>query len=62
MIDRLKCGNCHKVILYKERVFLNVFNTIVHQRCYKPIYRIKDRGTYGELIERYDFLEQFKRQ
>ena len=52
--DRLRCPNCNRYYLNKDRVFLDEMNTVIHQSCYKlGTLPIKDRGTYKEIIEKY---------
>lgn len=60
MIDRLCCGECGQVVKYKERVYLDTYNTVIHQKCYKPNRDIKDRGTFKEIVNKYSFFEELR--
>lgn len=31
MIKRLRCCNCHKLVKYKEYLYLDMMNTVLHQ-------------------------------
>lgn len=57
---RLHCGECSEIVRYKEFIFLDEFNTIIHQKCYKPKYIIKDKGTFNEIINKYDFFNDLR--
>lgn len=59
---RLCCGNCRELVRLNERVYLDEINTVIHMRCYHSSYafRIKDRGTYREIIEKYSFFDDLK--
>jgi len=40
-------------------VFLDIINTVIHQRCYTmDTLPIKDSGTYREIITKYDFFSE----
>lgn len=60
MINRLYCPKCCQVIKYKERVYLDMLNSVLHQRCYTYDHEIKDHGTLKEIVNKYDFFEQFR--
>jgi hypothetical protein len=56
--DRLRCPKCKRLYKLNDQVFLDDLNTVIHQKCYSPyiIYAVKDKGTYKEIIQRYDFF------
>jgi len=55
--NRLRCPKCQRLYKNKDRVFLDEINTVLHQSCYTlDSLKIIDRGTYREIIERYDFF------
>lgn len=58
--DRLRCPNCNRLYKMKDQVFLDDLNTVIHQKCYSPYttYAVKDKGTYKEIMERYDFFSE----
>lgn len=57
--NRLRCPKCKRYYLNKDRVFLDEMNAVIHQRCYTPdVLQIKDRGTYKEIINKYDFFHE----
>lgn len=53
MIERLRCGTCHKLVKYKDYVYLDMINTIIHQRCYTPDFDFKDKGTLEYIMDKY---------
>lgn len=60
MINRLRCGKCRKVVKYKDWIYLDTFNTLIHQKCYSPTYDIKDRGTFKEIVNKYSFFDELR--
>lgn len=54
------CNICRKRYIDKDKVFLDVFNTVTHQRCYEfeSDIKLKDLGSFKEIVNRYDFFEQ----
>ena len=50
MLNRLKCNACHKLIKYKDFVYLDMLNSVIHQRCYTPIFDVKDKGIFQEVM------------
>ncbi|ASK62306.1 hypothetical protein CFK37_09115 [Virgibacillus phasianinus] len=58
---RLKCPVCERFYKNKDKVFLDEFNTVVHQSCYgryTSAQAILDQGTYRSTIEKYDFFHE----
>lgn len=61
MIDRLRCGVCHGLVKYRDYVFVDVLNTIIHAKCYGPGRReIIDKGPFNEIINKYNFFDDLK--
>lgn len=60
MLNRIRCSNCHKLVKYKDFVYLDIVNTVIHQRCYSPEFEVKDKGTFSDITEKYNFFEQLK--
>lgn len=59
ILNRLRCSNCNRSFLNKDRVFLDEYNTVLHQRCYNlDTLTIKDKGTYLNIISKYDFFNE----
>lgn len=57
---RLCCGECGEVVKYKERVFLDIVHTVLHQKCYQARSEIIDRGTFNEIVNKYDFFKELR--
>lgn len=60
MLNRIRCGKCYKLVKYNDFVYLDIINTLIHQRCYSPELEIKDSGIFTDLIKKYSFFEQLK--
>jgi len=58
---RIHCGVCRAVLEDNDMVFLDEFNTVVHQSCYslETNLPVKDLGTYRSIIESYYFFSKF---
>ena len=57
--NRLRCPLCSRFYKNKDMVFLDIINTVIHQRCYTlDTLPIIDRGTYREIITKYDFFSE----
>lgn len=56
------CRNCKRHYRYNDSVILDIWHSIIHESCYEQLsgYKIKDRGTYGEIIEKYDFFKELR--
>lgn len=56
------CKNCKQHYRYDDLVVLDEWNSILHETCYKELthFKINDRGTYREIVEKYDFFEEFR--
>ena len=59
MLNRLKCNACHKLIKYKDFVYLDLLNSVIHQRCYTPIFDVKDKGIFQEVMKKYPLFEEW---
>lgn len=59
-INRIRCPVCHRYYLNKDIVYLDISNTIIHQRCYdkERFFPIKHVGTYRKLMEKYPKFEK----
>lgn len=62
MIDRVRCGACHGLVKYKDYIYLDTLNTVIHQPCYKPTVDVKDSGQFEEIIHRHSFFHELKRK
>ncbi len=59
VFNRLRCPRCQKYYKNSDRVFLDVMNTVIHQSCYTlETLSIKDKGTYGDIIEKHNILKE----
>lgn len=58
----LYCENCERYYRRSDPVVLDIFNSVYHESCYKKLteYKIIDRGTYGEIVDKYDFFKEFR--
>ena len=52
------CDSCKQHYRYDDQVVLDMMNGIFHADCYHNLTKlpIKDRGTYREIVEKYDFF------
>jgi hypothetical protein len=50
IVGKLRCPVCAKPIQLEDKVFLDIINTVIHQKCYyqSPYHRIpkKDEGAF----------------
>ncbi len=57
--NRLRCPHCQRYYKNNDPVVLDDWNTVIHMKCYSVNdFNIKDKGTYKEIIEKYDFFEE----
>ncbi|MFD1607515.1 hypothetical protein [Oceanobacillus luteolus] len=56
------CYHCKRHYRYNDPVVLDAWNSILHASCYEYLteYPIIDKGTYGEIIEKYDFFKELR--
>lgn len=62
MIKCLRCGICHGLLKYKDYVYLDIINTVLHQRCYNPRIEVKDQGTFNDILNKYSFFYEFRQE
>jgi hypothetical protein len=59
---KLRCGICSEVVEIDDKVFLDLINTIIHQKCYfkHPEYLlpIKNEGTFKKMLFKYPFFNE----
>lgn len=56
---RIMCPYCEKPHQNDDAVYLDIINTVIHQKCYPSDgLTIKDRGTYREILEKYEFFHE----
>lgn len=59
--DRLRCPVCKSIYKNKDIVLLDEINTVIHLKCYSRYkantLQVVDKGTYRQLINKYDFFE-----
>ncbi|MED3841790.1 hypothetical protein [Geobacillus stearothermophilus] len=62
IIGRLRCPICSEPVQRDEKVFLDIINTVMHQKCYyKSSQRrlpIKDEGSFQKMLLKYPFFHQ----
>jgi hypothetical protein len=62
IVGRLRCPVCSESILLDDKVFLDIINTVIHQKCYykSPAYQlpIKDEGFFKKMIFKYPFFNE----
>lgn len=56
---RMCCSVCHEVLFEEDMVFLDLLNTVTHQRCYslETNLEITDLGTFKMVIENNPILK-----
>jgi hypothetical protein len=61
IVGRLRCPICSETVQPDEKVFLDIINTVIHQKCYyKSSQRrlpIKDKGLFQKMLLKYPFFE-----
>ncbi|BDG48755.1 hypothetical protein [Parageobacillus sp. KH3-4] len=60
IVGRLRCPICSEVVRPDEKVFLDIINTIIHQKCYYKSSRrlpIKDEGPFQKMLMKYPFFQ-----
>jgi hypothetical protein len=61
IVGRLRCPICSEIVHPDDKVFLDLINTILHQRCYYKSPRrlpIKDQGTFQKMLLKYPFFNE----
>jgi hypothetical protein len=60
IVGRLRCPICSEVVKIDDKVFLDIMNTIVHQKCYYQSSKrlpIKDEGPFQKMFLKYPFFQ-----
>jgi hypothetical protein len=61
IVGRLRCPICSEVVRSDEKVFLDIINTVIHQKCYyQSPHRlpIKDEGIFQKMLMKYLFFNE----
>ncbi|AKM19360.1 MULTISPECIES: hypothetical protein [Geobacillus] len=61
IIGRLRCPICSEPVQPDEKVFFDIINTVMHQKCYYKFPRrlpIKDKGSLQKMLLKYPFFHQ----
>ncbi|MED4359483.1 hypothetical protein [Geobacillus stearothermophilus] len=61
IVGRLRCPICSKPVQPDEKVFLDIINTVVHQKCYYKALRrlpIQDEGSFQKMLLKYPFFNE----
>jgi hypothetical protein len=62
IVGRLRCPICSEPVKMDEKVFLDIINTVIHQKCYykSPQRRlpIKDEGPFQKMLMKYPFFHE----
>ncbi|KEF40101.1 hypothetical protein M670_00116 [Schinkia azotoformans MEV2011] len=60
VIGQLRCPVCRETVKMDDKVILDIFNTIVHVKCYYDSshpFEVKDRGRFHKMILKYDYFK-----
>ncbi|NNU91808.1 hypothetical protein ETC01_00475 [Geobacillus sp. NFOSA3] len=61
IVGKLRCPICSEPVQLGEKVFLDIINTIMHQKCYyQSPHRlpIKDEGPFQKMLMKYPFFNE----
>jgi hypothetical protein len=62
IVGRLRCPVCSETVQPDEKVFLDIINTVIHQKCYYKSPRrklpIKDEGPFQKMLLKYPFFNK----
>jgi hypothetical protein len=61
IVGKLRCPVCSEPVQMDEKVFLDIINTVIHQRCYYKSPRrlpIKDEGSFQKMLMKYSFFNE----
>ncbi|MED3748833.1 hypothetical protein [Geobacillus stearothermophilus] len=62
IIGRLRCPICSEPVQRDEKVFLDIINTVMHQKCYYKFPQrrlpIKDEGSFQKMLLKYPFFHR----
>ncbi|MGP9074799.1 hypothetical protein ACSYHE_03295 [Geobacillus thermodenitrificans subsp. calidus] len=59
IVGRLRCPVCSEIVTIDDKVFLDIINTVIHQKCYYKALRrlpIQDEGSFQKMLLKYPFL------
>ncbi|OAT73712.1 hypothetical protein A7K69_18100 [Parageobacillus thermoglucosidasius] len=59
IVGRLRCPICSEPVQMDEKVFLDIINTVIHQKCYYQSSKglpIKDEGSLQKMFMNYLFF------
>jgi hypothetical protein len=66
IVGKLRCPVCSKPVQMDEKVFLDIINTVIHQKCYykSPTRQlpIKDEGSLKKMIFKYPFFNEHSKK
>ncbi|MED0662176.1 hypothetical protein CYL15_04380 [Geobacillus thermodenitrificans] len=58
IIGRLRCPVCSEIVHPDDKIFLDIINTVIHQKCYYQsphCLPIKDEGIFQKMLLKYPF-------
>ncbi|ABC61295.1 hypothetical protein [Geobacillus phage GBSV1] len=62
IIGRLRCPICSEPVRPDEKVFIDIINTIMHQKCYYKFPQrrlpIKDEGSFQKMLLKHPFFHR----
>jgi hypothetical protein len=62
IIGQLRCPICSEPVQPDEKVFLDIVNTVMHQKCYykfpQRLLPIKDEGAFQKMLLKYPFFQK----
>jgi hypothetical protein len=61
IVGRLRCPVCREPVQMDEKVFLDIINTVMHQKCYYQSSKrlpIKDEGTFKKILFKYPYFHE----
>jgi hypothetical protein len=54
IVGKLRCPVCSEPVQMDEKVFLDIINTVIHQKCYykspQRLLPIKDKGSFKKML------------
>lgn len=54
---KMTCPHCREEYTFEDKVYLDEANTVVHEKCFEQNQlKVKDSGTFDEIITRYPFF------
>jgi hypothetical protein len=66
IVGRLRCPVCSEPVQIDDKVFLDIINTVIHQKCYyKSPQRklpIKDKSPFQKMLLKYSFFHELFRR